>query len=148
MMARSYRKVGEEEIVIVVDIAADLNDEDDTGLVWTFLDEARDAAIVVPGATVVAGDAEAPAVAEVVDLIDKPVGTIVHLRLLPGTFNDYDALIQRSTMPVREGDPRSPDCPDGTLTLRAGLFYGTREAVKLAVVWPASWSCSVACRNW
>lgn len=25
-----------------VDIAADLNDEDDTGYVWTFLDEARD----------------------------------------------------------------------------------------------------------
>ena len=25
-----------------VDITADLNDEDDTGYVWTFLDEARD----------------------------------------------------------------------------------------------------------
>lgn len=25
-----------------VDIAADLNDEDDTGSIWTFLDEARD----------------------------------------------------------------------------------------------------------
>ncbi|MGH3947967.1 MAG: hypothetical protein ACRDSE_02425 [Pseudonocardiaceae bacterium] len=32
--------------MIVVDIAADLNDEDDTGLVWTFLDEARNPAIV------------------------------------------------------------------------------------------------------
>ncbi len=100
MTARLHRKVGEEEIVIVVDIAADLNDEDDTGLVWTFLDEARDPAIVVPGAIVVAGDTEAPAVAEVVDLVDKPAGTIVHLRLLPGTFDDYDALIQRSTLPA------------------------------------------------
>jgi hypothetical protein len=27
-----------------VDITADLNDEDDTGYVWTFLDEARDPA--------------------------------------------------------------------------------------------------------
>jgi hypothetical protein len=86
--------------VIVVDIAADLNDEDDTGLVWTFLDEARNPAIVVPGAIVVAGDADAPAVAEVVDLVDKPTGTIVHLRLLPGTFDDYEALIQRSTLPA------------------------------------------------
>ena len=69
--------------MIVVDIAADLNDEDDTGLVWTFLDEARNPAIVVPGAIVVAGNADAPAVAEVVDLGNKPAGTIVHLRLLP-----------------------------------------------------------------
>jgi hypothetical protein len=52
-------------------------------------------ALVVPGAIVVAGDAEAPAVVEVVD---KPAGTIVHLRLLPGTFDDHDALIQRSTL--------------------------------------------------
>ncbi|MGH3897134.1 MAG: hypothetical protein ACRDTA_02555 [Pseudonocardiaceae bacterium] len=88
--------------MIIVDIAADLNDEDDTGLVWTFLDEARNPAIVVPGAIaiVVAGDTDAPAVAEVVDLVDKPTGTIVHLRLLPGTFDDYEALIQRSTLPA------------------------------------------------
>ena len=48
----------------------------------------------------VAGDSDAPAVAEVVDPIDKPAGTIVHLRLLPGTFDDYEALIQRSTLPA------------------------------------------------
>lgn len=98
--ARFRREDGEEETVIVVDIAADLNDEDDTGLVWTFLDEARNPAIVVPGAIVVAGDADAPAVAEVVNLVEKPVGTIVHLRLLPGTFDDYEALIQRSRLPA------------------------------------------------
>lgn len=87
--------------MVVVDIAADLNDEDDTGLVWTFLDEARNPAIVVPGAIVVAGDADAPAVAEVVNLVEKPAGTIVHLRLLPGTFDDYEALVQRSsTLPA------------------------------------------------
>jgi hypothetical protein len=65
-------------------------------LVWTFLDEARDPAIVAPGAIVVAGDADAPAVAEVVDLVEKPAGIIVHLRLLPGSFDDYAALIERS----------------------------------------------------
>jgi hypothetical protein len=35
-----------------VDIAADLNDEDETGYVWTFLDEARDPAQIKPGALV------------------------------------------------------------------------------------------------
>ena len=82
--------------MIAVDITADLNDEDDTGFVWTFLDEARDPSIIVPGAIVMAGDADAPAVAEVVDLVEKPSGTIVHLRLLPGTLEDYRALLQRT----------------------------------------------------
>jgi len=54
-----------------VDITADLNDEDETGFVWTFLDEARDPALIAPGAIVVAGTPDAPAVAEVVDLVTK-----------------------------------------------------------------------------
>jgi hypothetical protein len=49
---------------------------------------------------VVAGDADTPAVAEVVNLVQKPGGMIVHLRLLPGTFDDYEALIQRSKLPA------------------------------------------------
>jgi hypothetical protein len=105
---------GEEQFVIVVDITADLNDEDDTGLVWTFLDEARDPAIVVLGAIVVAGDTGAPAVAEVVDLVDKPTGTIVHLRLLPGVLDDYEALIQRSTLPTLKAAHLLPDVLSGT----------------------------------
>ena len=63
--------------MIRVDIAADLNDEDESGFVWTFLDEARDPALIVPGAISVAGDPDAPAVAEVVEVADKPAGTIV-----------------------------------------------------------------------
>ena len=39
-----------------VDITADLNDEDETGYVWTFLDEARDSGQIKPGAIIVAGD--------------------------------------------------------------------------------------------
>lgn len=50
----------------------------------------------MPGAIVVAGDPDAPAIAEVVDLVEKPSGTIVHLRLLPGTLEDYRALLQRT----------------------------------------------------
>lgn len=56
--------------MVVIDIAADLNNEDETGLVWMFLDEARDPSVVVPGAVVV-------------DVVDKPSGRVVHLRLLP-----------------------------------------------------------------
>lgn len=86
--------------MVMIDIAADLNDEDETGLVWTFLDEARDPSVVVPGAIVVAGDADAPAVAEVVDVIEKPSGKIVHLRLLPGGLEDYEALVRRAITPA------------------------------------------------
>ena len=80
--------------MIRVDIAADLNDEDESGFVWTFLDEARDPTLIVRGTIIVAGDA--PAVAEVVDVVDKPAGTIVHLRLLPGAIEDYEALVRRA----------------------------------------------------
>ena len=78
-----------------VDISADLNDEDDTGYIWTFLDEARDPAQIVAGALVVAGDEDAAAVCQVVDLVPAGDGTIVHLRMLPGLVGDYVALAQR-----------------------------------------------------
>ncbi|MBV9040707.1 MAG: hypothetical protein JOZ68_06865 [Acidimicrobiia bacterium] len=80
-----------------VDITADLNDEDETGFVWTFLDEACDRTLIVPGAIVVAGTPQAPAVAEVVDLVDKKAGTVVHLRVLPGAVSDYAAAVRRAT---------------------------------------------------
>jgi hypothetical protein len=79
-----------------VDITADLNDEDETGYVWTFLDEARDPAQINPGVLVVAGDDETAAVCQVVDLVPAGDGTIVHLRLLPGLVDDYRALIERA----------------------------------------------------
>lgn len=83
--------------MVTVDIACDLNDEDETGFVWTFLDEARDPSLIEPGAIVIAGDPDAPAVAEVVDLVDKSSGKIVHLRLLPGTIDDYRQLVERAS---------------------------------------------------
>jgi hypothetical protein len=61
----------------LVDIPADLNSEDETGLVWTFLDEADDPSIIKPGEVVV----------------DRPAGTIVHLRVLPGTIEQYRRLL-------------------------------------------------------
>ena len=78
-----------------IDITADLNTEDETGFVWTFLDEATDPSVIRPGEVVVAGSELTPAVCEVVDLVEKPVGTIVHLRILPGSVEQYRDLVHR-----------------------------------------------------
>jgi hypothetical protein len=75
-----------------VDIAADLNSEDETGFVWTFLDEAPHPSIIRPGAVVVAGSELTPAVCEVVDLVERPAGTVVHLRRVAG---DHRAIAAR-----------------------------------------------------
>lgn len=83
-------------MAVMVDITADLNDEDETGLVWTFLDEAGDPTVIVPGAIIVAGDADTPAVVEVVDIVSKEAGEVVHLRILPGNIEDYAALVRRT----------------------------------------------------
>ena len=79
-----------------VDITADLHDEDDTGYLWTFLDEARDPTQITPGALIVAGDQDAAAVCQVIDLAPAGNGTIVHRRLLPGLVDDYRDLVQRA----------------------------------------------------
>jgi hypothetical protein len=79
-----------------VHITADLNDEDDTGYLWTFLDEARDSGQITPGALVVAGDEDTAAVCQVVDLAPTGDGTIVHLRLLPGLVDHYRQLAGRA----------------------------------------------------
>lgn len=95
--------------MVTVDITADLHDEDETGYVWTFLDEARQPSLIRPGAIVLAGDDDAPAVAEVVDLVPKEAGTIVHLQILPGLFDDYEALVRRVSRPDdgTRGSPRA-----------------------------------------
>lgn len=76
-----------------VDIWADFNSMDDTGLPWTLLDEAADASRIVPGAYVLAGSHHARAVAEVVDVDD---GGVVHLRLLPGPVARHAHLLGRA----------------------------------------------------
>jgi hypothetical protein len=48
----------------------------------------------------VAGDVDTPAVAEVIDIVDKPAGKIVHLRVLPGAIEDYAALVRRAITPA------------------------------------------------
>mgnify|MGYP001293451005 CR=1 FL=1 len=65
-----------------IDIYVDWNTQDDTGLPWSLLSEAKDPTRIVAGAYVIAGHDEAIGVVEIVD-----VGTdgVVHLRAIPGT---------------------------------------------------------------
>ena len=86
--------------MVRVDITCDLIEEDETGHVWAFLHDTRDPALIEPGAIVVAGDGDTPAVAEVVDIVDKPAGRVVHLHILPGLLEDYQAVIQRAVIPA------------------------------------------------
>jgi len=78
-----------------VDINADLNSEDETGFVCTFLDEAFDPETIRPGELVIAGSELTPAVCEVVDLVDKADGTVAHLRILPGSIPQFRRLLDR-----------------------------------------------------
>jgi len=55
---------------------------DETGLPWTFLDEAADPSRIVPGAHVVAGSV---AVRAVVVLVDVTAEGMVHVRAVPGS---------------------------------------------------------------
>jgi hypothetical protein len=74
---------------IPVDLVVDLNNEDDSGLPWTFLDEARDPGLVVEGAWLVVGEGSARAVAQVVEI----EGEIVRVRPLPGPVDRHRHLL-------------------------------------------------------
>ncbi len=76
-----------------IDIDVDWNTQDDTGLPWTFADEAVDPSKIVAGAYVLAGRGAAVAVAEVVDVGDDGV---VHLRQLPGPVSQHAHLLRSS----------------------------------------------------
>ena len=69
-----------EEPAVRITLPADVTQIDQTGYVWTFLDRAAEPERVVPGLLIVAGDAEEPFLARVVDIIDRPDGRqIVHI---------------------------------------------------------------------
>ena len=72
-----------------VDLVVDLNSEDESGLPWTFLDEARDPTRIREGAWIVVGEGAARAVAQVVEI----EGDIVRVRPLPGPVESHKALL-------------------------------------------------------
>ena len=73
-----------------IDLPLDLQTMDETGLPWTFLDEARDPSRIFPGAHVIAGSGVARAVVVVVDI--TPEG-IVHVCDVPGSVADNAHLL-------------------------------------------------------
>jgi len=76
-----------------IDLVADLNAEDDEGLGWSLLADARDASRVRPGAILVAGNRHAQAVVRVVAVDDDGQ---VHFTVLPGSLEKNRHLIGRA----------------------------------------------------
>jgi hypothetical protein len=64
-----------------IELQADLNAEDDDGLGWSTLSDARDPSRVQPGGTLLAGNDAATAVVRVVAIDDDGQ---VHFAILPG----------------------------------------------------------------
>lgn len=74
-------------------IPCDVQQIDDTGYVWTFLDRAAAPERILPGKLVISGDDGAPVVARVMDLVamtatDGTARTLVHLDVL-GVPEEY-----------------------------------------------------------
>ena len=68
-----------------IDLFVDLNTEDETGFPWTYLDQAADPSVVVPGRLIVVGSGSALAIAEVIDVA---ADGLVHVRPLPGPVTE------------------------------------------------------------
>jgi hypothetical protein len=76
-----------------IDLVADLNAEDDEGLGWSVLSDARDPSRVRPGAMLVAGNRHAAAVVRVVAVEEDGQ---VHFAVLPGSLEKNRHLIGRA----------------------------------------------------
>ncbi len=78
---------------VVVDLVADLNAQDDDGLGWSLIADARDAERVRPGVMLLAGNAQATAVVRVVAVDDDGQ---VHFLILPGSVAKNRHLLGRT----------------------------------------------------
>jgi hypothetical protein len=76
-----------------IDLVADLNAQDDEGLGWSTVGDARDAARIHPGAMLLAGNSQARAVVRVVAVDDDGQ---VHFTILPGPVAKNLHLLDRT----------------------------------------------------
>ncbi|MEX2548439.1 MAG: hypothetical protein WD830_11745 [Chloroflexota bacterium] len=76
-----------------IDIEADLNAQDDDGLGWSTLTDARDPARVTPGVMLLAGNRFGRAVVRVVAVDDDGQ---VHFTILPGSVEKNRHLLGRT----------------------------------------------------
>jgi hypothetical protein len=74
-----------------LDLRVDLNNEDDTGLPWAFLRNAREPAKIREGAWLIVGSGGTRAVAQVAQI----EGDLVWVRPLPGPVDRYRQLLGR-----------------------------------------------------
>ena len=72
-----------------VDLRVDLNTEDDSGLPWAFLRDARDPLQLREGAWIVVGSGSTRAVAQVAQI----EGELIWVRPLPGPVSQYRHLL-------------------------------------------------------
>ena len=77
-----------------IDVIADLNSEDDDGLGWSTMSDARDADRVRPGAMLLAGNESAKAVVRVVAVDDDGQ---IHFSILPGSVAKNRHLLDRTS---------------------------------------------------
>jgi hypothetical protein len=73
-----------------IDLVADLNAEDDEGLGWSTLNDARDASRIRPGMMLVAGNRHARAVVRIVAIDEDGQ---VHFTVLPGSLEKNRHLV-------------------------------------------------------
>jgi hypothetical protein len=78
---------------LALDLAADLNAQDDDGLGWSVLAEARDPERVRPGAMLLAGGRSAQAVVRIVAVDEDGQ---VHFTILPGSIEKNQHLLGRT----------------------------------------------------
>lgn len=88
--------------ILNIDLPVDLNTMDETGLPWTFLDEAVDPSLIVPGRHVVVGSGAARAVAVIVDITDEG---IVHICPVPGSVTANAHLLEHRSTRTSDADP-------------------------------------------
>ncbi len=77
-----------------IDLAADLNAQDDDGLGWSTLADASDPSRIRPGAIVLAGNCYGEAVVRIVAIDDDEQ---VHFRILPGSVAQNHHFLDRKS---------------------------------------------------
>lgn len=93
MRMRPVRVPEGHVVSLELDLVADLNAQDDEGLGWTTLADARNADVVRPGAYLLAGDRNGQAVVRVVAVDDDGQ---VHFSILPGSVAKNRHLLRRT----------------------------------------------------
>jgi hypothetical protein len=73
-----------------IDLFVDLSTEDETGLPWTFLDDAADPSRIVPGRYVIGGAGTAVAVVQILDI---GADGVVHVRPVRGSVGSNRHLL-------------------------------------------------------